>query len=274
MSLSVEEGARYAFLGPNGAGKTTTIHLLMNLTRPTSGRAEALGVDSRRLGPETLERIGYVSENQKMPDWMTVGEFLEFSGSLYPNWDAAYRDALLDRFELPLGQKLKHCSRGMRMKAALISSLAYRPKLLVLDEPFSGLDPGVRDDMTAGIAELAREHGAAVFVSSHDLAEVETLCDQVGFLKRGTLRVSEPLASLRARFRRLEVTRVGETDRHGGWPAGWCSVERTENGYSFNHESFDAELAAADVREQFGDGAEWSAHELTLREIFLALGRN
>ena len=147
LNLQVPTGAIFAYLGPNGAGKTTTIHLLMNLIRPSGGRAEVLGVDSRKLTPRTLETIGYVSENQKPPHWMTIGAFLDFCKHLYPTWDDTYCDDLRRRFELPLDHKLGHCSRGMRMKAVLVSSLAYRPKLLVLDEPFSGLDPNMRDDM-------------------------------------------------------------------------------------------------------------------------------
>ena len=146
LNLAVPEGSLYGLLGPNGAGKTTTIKILMNIIGASGGRAEALGVDSRRLGPKSFAQIGYVSENQEMPEWMTVEYFLAYLRPFYPAWDVAREKELLRQFELPLDRKLKHLSRGMRMKAALASSLAYRPKLIVLDEPFTGLDPLVRDE--------------------------------------------------------------------------------------------------------------------------------
>jgi ABC-2 type transport system ATP-binding protein len=109
-----------------------------------------LGVDSRRLGPAEFAKIGYVSESQEMPEWMTREYFLSYLKPFYPTWDDARASELVRQFDLPLQRQLKHLSRGMKMKAALVSSLAYRPKVLVLDEPFSGLDPMVREDLAEG----------------------------------------------------------------------------------------------------------------------------
>jgi ABC-2 type transport system ATP-binding protein len=145
-TLAVPEGAIYALVGANGAGKTTLIKLLMNIFRPTSGRARVMGIESRHLAGKDFQRIGYVSENQDMPDWMTVEAMLDYLRPFYPQWDGALEQQLVRQFDLPLKRKLKHLSRGMRMKAAFASSLAYRPKLIVLDEPFSGLDPLERRD--------------------------------------------------------------------------------------------------------------------------------
>ncbi len=122
-----------ALPGPNGAGKTTTLKMLMNFVTPTTGTARVLGVDSRRLGLAEKERIGYVSENQALPDWMTVKEFLGFCRKLYTKWDRDLERELLAKWALPEGRKLRELSRGMRMKAALLASLAYRPELLILD---------------------------------------------------------------------------------------------------------------------------------------------
>ena len=146
VTFKVEPGTVFALLGPNGAGKTTTIRALMNIIRPSGGEARVLGIDSRHLGPRQLETIGYVSENQKMPGWMTLGELLAYCRPFYPTWDDALCRKLVDDFGLPLDTKIGRMSRGMRVKAALITALAYRPRLLVLDEPFSGLDPVVRED--------------------------------------------------------------------------------------------------------------------------------
>jgi ABC-2 type transport system ATP-binding protein len=168
IELAVPEGAIYALVGANGAGKTTMIKLLMNILRPSEGRAEVLGMDARKVAGAAFERIGYVSENQELPDTMTVGELMEFMRPFYPRWDRGLEGELVRQFDLPLERKLKHLSRGMRMKAAFASSLAYRPKLIVLDEPFTGLDPLVRDELIEGLLERAPE--TTIFLSSHDLA--------------------------------------------------------------------------------------------------------
>jgi ABC-2 type transport system ATP-binding protein len=130
ISLAVPEGSIYGLVGPNGAGKTTTIKVLMNIFPPTSGRGEVLGADSRRLAPRHFAQIGYVSENQEMPDWMTVGYFLDYLAPFYPTWDHALAAELVRQFQLPLDVQLKHLSRGMRMKASLASSLAGVYKIL------------------------------------------------------------------------------------------------------------------------------------------------
>ena len=163
LNLVVPEGRILALLGPNGAGKTTTIKTMLNLYQPDGGSVRVMGEDSRRLKPEHFQSIGYVSENQQMPEWMTVGGFLEYCRPMYPTWDAAFCERLREQFALPLGKKLKSLSRGMRMKASLLSSLVYRPKLVVLDEPFTGLDPLVRDEFIRGMLELTEEEGWTVF---------------------------------------------------------------------------------------------------------------
>ena len=147
LSLAVPEGAAFALVGANGAGKTTTIKTLMNIIAPDAGSARALGVDSRRLGPGEYAQIGYVSENQALPEGLTVAQFLAYLRPFYPTWDGALEASLLDTTcSLPPGRRIRALSHGMRAKLALVSALAFRPKLLVLDEPFSGLDPLVRDE--------------------------------------------------------------------------------------------------------------------------------
>jgi ABC-2 type transport system ATP-binding protein len=194
LNLSVPQGAVYALVGPNGAGKTTVIKILMNIVRATSGRAEVLGLESSRIKGRQFESIGYVSENQKQPEWMSVGALLGYLRPFYPTWDRSLEDELMKQFDLPLDRKLRHLSRGMRMKAALASSLAYRPKLIVLDEPFTGLDPLVRDDLIQGLLDRAEE--STILVSSHDLGEIESFASHVGYLDEGQLRFSEELTTL------------------------------------------------------------------------------
>jgi ABC-2 type transport system ATP-binding protein len=206
LTLSIPQGAACALLGPNGAGKTTTLKMLMNLLHPTTGAATILGVDSRKLAPAQYEQIGYISENQKLPLHLTIRDFLAFCRSLYPAWDPALETRLLAHFALPPDRKLKHLSRGERMKASLLSSLAYRPKLIVMDEPFTGLDPIVRDELTQGLLELAATGDWTLLISSHDIDDVERLIDRVAILNAGRLLLQEPLDTLQQRLRTVHAT--------------------------------------------------------------------
>ena len=157
LSIAVPEGSAFALIGANGAGKSTTIKLLMNIISPSQGRATVLGVDSRKISPKELAQIGYVSENQEMPGRMTVAGYLDYLRPFYPTWDRALEAEILARLRLPPERRIKDLSHGMRMKMALACALPFRPKLLVLDEPFSGLDPLVRDEFMEGLLHQAGE---------------------------------------------------------------------------------------------------------------------
>jgi ABC-2 type transport system ATP-binding protein len=135
VDLSVPEGAAMALIGANGAGKTTTLRLLLDILRPDGGAASVLGVDSRRLSPADFTTIGYVSENQKLPARLTVAQFFDYLRPLYPNWDRALENDLRERLDLPAGRRIGKLSHGMRVKTALASALAFRPRVLILDEP-------------------------------------------------------------------------------------------------------------------------------------------
>jgi len=272
LDLAVPQGSICALLGPNGAGKSTTIKLLMNLLQPTAGSARVLGVDSRKLGPGQFEQIGYVSENQELPLWMTVRQLLDYCRPFYPTWDRALEKALLAQFALPEARKLKHLSRGMLMKAALLSSLAYRPKLLVLDEPFSGLDPLVREEFVRGVLEVSALGEWTVLVSSHDIDEVERLADRVALLDGGKLRVNEGTEELLARYRRVEVTPGDAGAKLDALPASWLEVERAGNLVRFVESRYEATTTERACRERFADAAV-SARGMSLREIFLVLAR-
>jgi ABC-2 type transport system ATP-binding protein len=204
LNIEIPAGAVYALVGPNGAGKTTALKVLMNIHQPTSGRAEILGTDSRRLAPRDFARIGYVSENQDLPEWMTVAQFLDYLRPFYPTWDDERCAELLRQLDLPRQQKLMDLSRGMRMKAALASSLAYRPKIILLDEPFSGLDPLVRDEAGRKPA-LWRGRSDRAHLLARSF-EIESFASHVGYLDQGRLHFSEELTTLTARFREVEVT--------------------------------------------------------------------
>jgi ABC-2 type transport system ATP-binding protein len=273
LNLTVPEGSIYAFLGPNGAGKTTTIKMLLNILRPTGGSATVLGIDSGKLGPSEFERIGYVSENQQLPEWMTVRQLIEFCRPLYPTWNAALSDKLLGSFELPPDWKLKSLSRGMKMKAALLTSLAYRPRLLVLDEPFTGLDPLVRDEVIGGLLEVTEQEKWTVFISSHDIDEVERLADWVGILNAGKVYLSESAASLQTRFRRLEGVVASAAKLPARPPGSWLAPEITPHQISIVESEYQSGASERRLEETFPGASQITASEMTLREIFLALAR-
>jgi ABC-2 type transport system ATP-binding protein len=274
LTFHVPEGAVYAFLGPNGAGKTTTILTLLNILRPTSGVARVLGMETPRFGPEQFAKIGYVSENQKLPEAMTVGRFLAWCKPMYPTWDDAFAADLLRRFELPPDRRLRNLSRGMKMKAALLASIAYRPRLLILDEPFSGLDPLMRDEFIRGVLELSETEKWTVLVSSHDIDEVERLSDWVGILNAGKLYLSEASESLQRRFRRVEFAVPAENQKlPAAMPREWMVPEVAGHAVRFVTGAHVAGETEAKIAQLFPDATGITIAAMPLREIFLALAR-
>jgi ABC-2 type transport system ATP-binding protein len=271
LSLEVPEGAVFALVGPNGAGKTTAIKTLLNLHKPTAGTAEVLGVDSRSLSAPQLAQIGYVSENQKLPDWMTAGYFLSYCREFYPTWSGGDLDALVRLYELPLDRKLKDLSRGMRVKAQLASSLAYRPKLIVLDEPFSGLDVLVREQLIESILDRTPE--ATVFLASHDLAEIESFASHIAYLDDGRLAFAEETAALTARFREIQVTLDSPAELAADLPATWLNPEAAGVVIGFTDSRY-GDASQAEIRSRFPGAREVSARVMTLRSIVLALEKS
>ena len=271
LNLSVPEGSIYTLVGPNGAGKTTAIKIFMNILEPTSGTALVLGLETKKVKGKVLSEIGYVSENQKLPLWMRVGEFFEYMRPFYPTWDKELEGQLIIQFDLPVDRKLKQLSRGMRMKAALASALAFRPKLVVMDEPFSGLDPLVRDELCQAI--LRRPSGATIFLSSHDLAEVETFGTHIGYLEAGTLRLSEEIASLAARFREVDVLFESHPPMVSNLPGSWLHIESFPGGLRFIESNFEEERTNGEISERFVNAKGRSFRQMSLREIFVALAK-
>jgi ABC-2 type transport system ATP-binding protein len=272
LNLDVPAGAIYALVGPNGAGKTTAIKILMNIFPATSGRAEVLGANSAALAGKAFRAIGYVSENQQQPDWMRVDAFFAYLRPFYPTWDRDLENEMIKKFQLPLDRKLGKLSRGMRMKAALASALAYRPKLIVLDEPFGGLDPLVRDEVIEALLERAPE--ATIFVSSHDLAEIENLASHVGYLEQGRLRFSEEVTSLSQRFREVELTLDPQSTSPQNMPSTWIQFSASPAVVRFIDTRFDEDRTTAEIRKVFGEVRNLTFTPMSLRSIFLAMAKS
>ncbi len=271
LNLEVPEGAVYALIGANGAGKTTAIKTMMNILEPDAGLIEIAGKDSRRLRGPDFQTIGYVSENQKLPEWMTVDYLMRYLKPFYPTWDDTAAATLIRKFGLPGDRKLSQLSRGMKMKAALASSLACHPRLVVLDEPFSGLDPLVRDEFIEGLIESAE--GTTILISSHDLAEIESFASHAGYLEQGRMRFSEEMSSLSARFREVEVTLGEPTDLPRNWPAEWLQPQTSPAVIRFIDTQFDERAITDRVRALFPRMMELNARAMPLREIFVTLAK-
>jgi ABC-2 type transport system ATP-binding protein len=271
LDLAVPEGAVYALVGPNGAGKTTVIKILMNIFGATRGRAEVLGLESTRLRGQHFSSIGYVSENQELPEWMRLDSFLAYLRPFYPSWDRKLENELVSQFDLPLDRRLRNLSRGMRMKAALASALAYHPKLIVLDEPFTGLDPLVRDELIQGLLERAEE--STILISSHDLAEIESFASHIGYLEQGQLRFSEELTTLVDRFREVELTFDTPPHLPKTAPNTWMHLSTSAAVIRFIESRFDAEKTATEVRNVLGEARNVAYTPMSLRSIFLAMAK-
>ncbi|WP_238159354.1 ABC transporter ATP-binding protein [Mycobacterium sp. MFM001] len=265
LTMSVAPGEVFGFLGPNGAGKSTTIRLLLGLIRPTAGSAKIFDCaagDVRR----SHRHIAYVPADVALWPQLTGAEILELLGSLGPGVDAGYRDELVDRFDLELDKPAKTYSTGNRQKVALVAAFATRAPLLVFDEPTSGLDPLMERVFRSCIAE-ARERGQTVFLSSHQLAEVDAVCDRVAILRAGRLVEIDSIADLR-RLRRTVV----EVSCRGAQPsledvAGVSSVEQLD-GERLRFNLTGSPVAALRALAT-ADITALAMHEPTLEEIFL-----
>src|SRR5438552_5240969 len=201
VSLSLPRGAVYGLVGANGAGKTTVIKHFLGLLRAESGSVRVFGLDPVAEPVGVLSRIGYLSEEHDLPGWMRVGELLRYSRAFYPAWDDAYAEELRQAFALDASARIKDLSKGQKARAGLLTALAYRPELLVLDEPSSGLDPIVRRDIVGAVIRTIAGEGRTVLFSSHLLDEVEQVADHVTMIDQGKVALSAPLKTIKASHR-------------------------------------------------------------------------
>jgi ABC-2 type transport system ATP-binding protein len=210
LDLTVGRGEVYGYLGPNGSGKTTTIRLLLGLHRPSAGRAQVFGCDAWRDPVAAHRHVAYVAGEPFLWPGLTSAETFEFLAQLHGGVDVAYRELLVQRFQLDPHKKIRALSKGNRQKVQLIAALASRAELLLLDEPTSGLDPLMEVAFRDCVKE-AKERGQTIFLSSHILSEVEALCDRVGILREGKLVDEGTLQELRhLAAQTVEVTFAGQ----------------------------------------------------------------
>jgi ABC-type multidrug transport system ATPase subunit len=203
--LSVPRGTVFGLVGVNGAGKTTLLKHVLGLLKARTGRISVFGIDPVADPVGVLSKIGYLSEESDLPGWMRVDELIRYTRGFYPKWDDRYAEELRRSFGLDLSKRIKHLSKGQRARAGLLIALAFRPELLVLDEPSSGLDPIVRRDILGAIIRTISEEGRTVLFSSHLLGEVERVSDHVAMMDEGRIVISGRMDHLKETFRRLTV---------------------------------------------------------------------
>ena len=271
LSISVEDGSAYALIGPNGAGKTTALRVLMNILKPERGSATVIGIDSRRLSAREFAQIGYVSENQELPPRLTVRQYLEYLRPFYATWDRQLEQSVLGELRLPPDLRIGELSHGMRMKAALACALPFRPKLLLLDEPFSGLDALVREEFMERLLKQAGE--MTIVISSHELTEIEHVATHVGFIDQGRLLFQDSMTELTGRVREVRVTLEGAVIAPAPVPDGWMQLAVAGNVVSFVDTRFSNERLSQSVTKHFKGVRNVDVRPVALRSIFTTLAR-
>jgi ABC-2 type transport system ATP-binding protein len=272
VDLTVATGEVFGFLGPNGAGKTTTIRTLLDLIRPTSGKAEVLGLDSVNDSIAIHRRVGYLPGELALWDWMTTRQLLDHLGKLRGGIDTAYRDELIERFQVEPDRKIKDLSSGNKQKVGIIQAFMHKPELVILDEPTSGLDP-LMQHATYRVIDEARAEGRTVFLSSHVLPEVERIAEKVGIIRNGRVIEVETVDNLKARaVRHVEI--------HFGAPAATSATLGAITGVTEATLTGDTALVRIEgsmnpLIKALGQYEVRSllTHETPLDEIFLAMYR-
>jgi ABC-2 type transport system ATP-binding protein len=266
VSLAVPRGGVFGLIGGNGAGKTTLIKHVLGLLKAQTGSVQVFGLDPVKNPVGTLGRIGYLSEDRDLPNWMRVGELIRYTQPFFPTWDEAYAEELRLAFDLDRNAKVKNLSRGQRARAGLLVALAHRPELLVLDEPSSGLDPVVRRDILGAIIRTIADEGRTVLFSSHLLDEVERVADRVAIIHQGRIMLTASMDQLKETHRRVTL-RFGQAVEQPPSLVGTisCAGEGSEWTYVCSGEGEQLRRAAEAVGATVVDEA-----ALSLDEIFVS----
>jgi ABC-2 type transport system ATP-binding protein len=253
-------------VGVNGAGKTTLIKHLLGLLRPTSGTVRVLGLDPVRDPVNTLRRVGYLSEQREMPEWMRIDELMRYTQAYYPTWDMRYARELLQTFGLDAKKQVGGLSQGMRAQTGLVVAVAHRPEILILDEPSSGLDAIVRQDILDAIVRTVADEGRTVIFSSHLLDEVQRMSDRVTMIHEGRIVLDGERDEICASH---HVTQLRFTQRYERFPEldGVLKASGAARAWSVVHGTPVEGLAAA-AGKLGGEIAE--SRDATLEEIFVA----
>ncbi len=206
VDLRVPRGSVTALLGRNGEGKTTLLRLMIGWLNAAPGHIQVLGLDPARRGPDVRRQVGYVPDSLELPKWMRVNDWFRFLEPFYPTWNRSEEARLLGALDLDGNAKVTTLSKGQRAKHALIAALAHEPQLLLMDEPFSGLDPIVRHEVLSAVLGHLKDEGRTVVVVSHSITDVERIADRVVLLEQGRVRLDADFEDLQRHAVRLAVT--------------------------------------------------------------------
>ena len=262
VSLAAPKGSVFGLVGENGAGKSTLIKHILGLWRAETGAVRVFGMNPVSNPVAVLGRIGYLSEQPDLPDWMRVREFMRYTQAFYPKWDADYAEQLRQQFGLDPAARLRVLSKGQRAKLGLLAAQAHRPDLLLLDEPSSGLDPVVRNDILTAIIRTVADEGRTVFFSSHLLDEIERVSDHIAMLHKGKLVFCGRIEDIKTQYRRFTLHFETQLERAPRFPG---ALNITGSGREWSVICDRARVAAANVRAHVVD-----EHDISLNEIFIA----
>lgn len=268
LDLTVPTGAVYGFLGPNGSGKTTTLRLLLGMLRPQGGTIQVLDGFIPRDTARILARIGYVPEQPHFDVTQTLGDILRFQSAFYPTWDQAFATMQLAEFELDPSHLFGKLSKGQKAKVMMLTALAQRPSLLILDEPTDGLDPVARRDILASLLTYVSDQQATVLISSHLVHELERICDWIGVMDAGRLVAQLPMLKFKRGIKRLRLSSVA-TDAA---PAPFVRISREAIG---NRETWIVRDWEPEMSDYFsgGVGTLHEVQDLDLEDGFVELLR-
>jgi ABC-2 type transport system ATP-binding protein len=267
LNLNVPRGMVYGFLGRNGAGKSSTIRILLGLARATEGHGTVLGFPVGREQVAILERTAYVSEGKTLYGNLTPRELVHFTRGFYPSWSDQAVRKYSQLLEIPMDRQFSKLSQGNRTKVCLLLALSQGADLLILDEPATGLDPVVLDEFLRILVQDVVSEGKTIFISSHQLSDVEQIADWVGLIDHGKLLLEARLDDIKSEFRFVTVAGHALPERESP-EACWLASEGNFHKYLVKK---NADAFAAELSRQGATIAEVSP--LGLREIFLALVR-
>lgn len=268
LDLAVPRGAIYGFLGRNGAGKTTTLKLLLGMLRRDAGEISLLGVPIRSEKDSVVarRRIAFVTEEKELYPFMNVGQMIRFTRPFFPTWRPELEKKYLDVFRLPLNLSVSKLSKGMRTQLMLLLAMARGAELLIMDEPTSGLDPVATEEVLQALADLAAGGNATIFFSSHQLTEVEQICDRVCVIDDGKTVIDGVLDDLKSQYRRVVLVFDGEPPQSVASLPGVDHLRRRGRTVSLlAHTDIDGVVDRA--RELAPVSVE--VHAVSLKELFL-----
>ncbi len=267
VSLQLDSGQVLGLAGENGAGKTTLIRHLLGLLRASSGTVRVLNHDPAESPEHVFAQTGYLSEDRDLPDWMTISQLLHYRAAFHSNWDHDLQRELCDAFELPLQTRIRHLSRGQLARTGLVLAVSFRPALLILDEPSSGLDPLVRSDILATILRTTADEGRSVLFSTHLLEEIDQVCDSIVMLHHGRVVLHSTPAEIEHNYTHLTLPSASAVALTALTPATICRT--TENGCT----TFICELACDQIESEVRSRGltDFQAQPVAPSELCLAL---